>query len=72
MRLQASGETHASLEIAHDHRQPTVSTQSDLEKFSDLIGRHRDRGLGRCQSARKTDPVSASNFDPPCAVEIRA
>ncbi len=25
-----------------------------------------------CQSARKTDPLSAPNFDPPCAFEIRA
>ena len=25
-----------------------------------------------CQSARKTDPLSASKIDPPCAVEIRA
>lgn len=25
-----------------------------------------------CQSARKTDPLSASKIDPPCDVEIRA
>ena len=25
-----------------------------------------------CQSARKTDPLSASKIDPPCGVEIRA
>jgi len=25
-----------------------------------------------CQSARKTDPLSASKIDPPCSVEIRA
>jgi hypothetical protein len=25
-----------------------------------------------CQSARKTDPLSASKIDPPCDIEIRA
>ena len=31
-----------------------------------------ERHTINCQSARKTDPLSASKFDPPCGVEIRA
>jgi IS5 family transposase len=46
-----------------------------LKGYTGRILREIQRQLGAvtdCQSARKTDPSSASNFDPPWSTEIRA